>query len=151
MIWVRQGRYDEAERLFRRLVAANPDSPDALNNLAWLLALRDSGKVAESVELINHAIAIKGEDPSLADTRAVARIKLGQIDQALGDLLEIRKRSPQNPAFALHLAWAYQAKGQTDQARTKLKEAEKLGLKPSTLDPLERAVLKRLQEELSRG
>jgi Flp pilus assembly protein TadD len=151
VIWFRQSRYDEAEGLFRRLVAANPDSPDALNNLAWLLALRDSGKAVEAVDLINHAIAIQGEDPSLADTLAVARIQLGQIDQALEDLLAVRKQSPQNPNFALHLAWAYHAKGQTDQARTELQEAEKLGLKPRALDPLELAVLQRLQKELSPG
>jgi len=87
----------------------------------------------------------------LADTRAVARIQLGQIDQALAELLAIRKQSPQNPSFALHLAWAYHAKGQTAQARAELREAEKLGLKPGALDPLELAVFQRLQKELSRG
>jgi len=151
VIGVRQGRFDEAEGLFRRLLVSNPDNVDVLNNLAWLLSLRDSGKAAEAVELIGRAMRIQGEDPSLADTRAVARIQLGQIDQALAELLAIRKQSPQNPSFALHLAWAYHAKGQTAQARAELREAEKLGLKPGALDPLELAVFQRLQKELSRG
>jgi Flp pilus assembly protein TadD len=94
-------------------------------------------------------VAIEGEAPSLADTRAVARIQLGQVDQALADLLAIRKQSPRRPSFALHLAWAYHAKGRDDRARTELREAEKLGLKPGTLDPLERAIFQRLRKELS--
>ena len=149
VIGIRQGRFDEAEGLFRRLLASNPDNVDALNNLAWLLALRDSGKAVEAVELIGRAIRIQGETPSLADTRAVACIQLGQIDRAVEELLAIRKQAPQNPSFALHLAWAYHAKGQSDQARTELQNAEKLGLKPRALDPLEFAIFQRLRKELS--
>jgi predicted Zn-dependent protease len=148
-IWVRQGRFDEAETLFRRLLADHPDGTDALNNLAWLFALRESGKAGEAVKLIDRAVAIAGETPSLADTRAVARIRLGQVDRAVAELLAIRKQSPQVPSFALHLAWAYHAKGQDHQARTELREAEKLGLKPRTLDPLECAIFQRLRKELS--
>ena len=71
---------------------------------------------------------VQGENPSLLETRAVARIKSGQVDRAVEELLAIRKQAPQNPSFALHLAWAYQAKGQNDQARAELQNAEKLGL-----------------------
>jgi len=67
------------------------------------------------------------------------------------ELLAIRKQVPQNPSFALHLAWAYHAKGQNDQARTELQEAVKLGLKPQALDPLELAVFQRLRKELFPG
>ena len=89
--------------------------------------------------------------PSLVDTRAVAWIKSGQVDQAVEELLAIRKQAPQEPHFAFHLAWAYHAKGQTEQARMQLQEAEKLGLRPQSLDPLELAVFQRLQKELFPG
>ncbi len=138
-------------RLLRGLLASDPDNVGALNTLAWLLALRDQGKTQEAIELIDRAIEIVGENPSLLDTRAVARIKLGQIDQAVEELPAIRKQAPQKPSFALHLAWAYQAQGQTDQARKELQEAEKLGLKPQALDPLELAVFQRLRKELFPG
>lgn len=118
-----------------------------MNNLAWLLSLRETGGAKEAVTLISRAIELEGEAPSLADTRAVARIRLGQIDQALDDLVAIRKRAPKNPSFALHLAWAYQSKGRKSEARAELREAEKLGLKPQTLDPLELAVFRQLQKE----
>ena len=110
-----------------------------MNNLAWLISLRDSGKAQEAIALIDRAIEVRGESPSLTDTRTVARIQLGQVDRAVEDLLAVRKQSPRNPSFALHLAWAYHARGQTDGAE-QVQEAEKLGLKASRLDPLELAI-----------
>jgi Flp pilus assembly protein TadD len=132
--------------LFRRLLSRNPANSEALNNLAWLLALRDRTKAAEAIALVDRAVAIAGEVPNLADTRAVARIQLGQLDRAVTDLLEIRRQSPDNPSFALHLAWAYHARGQSEQAQKELREAEKLGLRPTVLDPFELDILKRLRK-----
>jgi tetratricopeptide (TPR) repeat protein len=146
VIRVRQGRFDEAETLFRRLLSRNPANSEALNNLAWLLALRDHTKATEAIALVDRAAAIAGEVPNLADTRALARIQLGEFDRAVTDLLEIRRKSPGNPSFALHLAWAYHAMGKSEQARKELREAETLGLRPAVLDPLELDILKRLQK-----
>jgi predicted Zn-dependent protease len=146
VIRVRQGRLDEAEAIFRRLLSRNPANTEALNNLAWLLAMRDRTKAAEAIALVDRAIAISGEDPVLADTRAVARIQLGQLDRAMTDLLAVRRRAPANPSFALHLAWAYHARGQSEQARRELREAEKLGLRARALDPLELGILERLRK-----
>ncbi len=150
-ILIRQARFDEAEALCRRALASNPDNAGALNTLAWLLALRDQGKGQEAIEHIDRAIEIVGENPSLLDTRAVARISAGQAGQAVEELLALRRQAPWKLNFVLHLAWAYQAKGQTEQARTELQDAEKLGLKPQVLDPLELAVLQRLRKELFPG
>jgi Flp pilus assembly protein TadD len=151
VIYLRQGRFDDAERLLRRVIDGHPDNPHALNGLAWLLSLRDSGGAAEAVRLIDRAIEIQGKDPSFVDTRAVALIRLGQADRALEDLLVVRKQSPRNPSHALHLAWAYRVKGQDDLARAQLDDADRLGLNLQTLDPLERAIVVKLRQELSRG
>ena len=148
-LYIRRGQFDEAERLLRRLMAEHPGNVDAMNNLAWLISLRDSGKAQEAIALIDRAIEVRGESPSLTDTCAAARIQLGQVDRAVEDLLAVRKQSPRNPSFALHLAWAYHARGQSDRARAQLQEAEKLGLKASRLDPLELAIFQRLRKELS--
>jgi len=148
LIWIRQGRFDEAEGLFRGLLAGNPDNADALNSLAWLLALRDQNRTKEALTLIDRAIATEGPTPALIDTRAVVLIRAGQLDKAVEDLTSARTGNARNPSFALHLAWAYHAQGQTAQARTQLREAEKLGLKPRALDPLELAIFQRLLREL---
>jgi tetratricopeptide (TPR) repeat protein len=151
MIWIYRGRYNEAEGLLRRLLADQPDNADALNSLAWLLALRNARTAQEAVGLINRAIELQGETPSLTDTRAVVRIQLGQIDQAVADLLASRKKEPNRPSFAFHLAWAYQASGRSDQARVELRAAERLGLRVERLDPLELAIFQKLRKELAPG
>jgi predicted Zn-dependent protease len=149
IIWVNQGRFDETEALCRRVLASAPDNAAALNTLAWLLSMRDHGNADEAIKLVDRAIQILGASPPLADTRAVAHIKSGRLDQAVEELLAVRRLSPQKSTFALHLAWAYQAKGQTDQARLQLREAERLALKSEALDPLELTVFRRLQKELT--
>ena len=58
VIWIRQGRFDEAEAIIRRVSGSNPDNADALNSLAWLLALRDHAKAEEALGLINKAIEL---------------------------------------------------------------------------------------------
>ena len=147
-IWIRQGRFDEAEELFRRLLAGNPDNADALNNLAWLLALRDQGKAQEALELIDRAIDVAGAVPSLLDTRAVVLIRAGQLDQAVEDLSNARASNAPKPSFALHLAWAYHAEGKTDEARKAFQQAEILGWKPEKSDPLERSLMDKLRQDL---
>jgi len=149
VIWIYQGRFDEAEALFRRLLAGNPDMTDALNNLAWLLALRDQGKAQEALGLIDHAIEVGGAIPSLLGTRAVVLIRAGQVDRALIDLDRARIVDPRKPSLALHRAWAYQAEGKTDEARTAFQQAKELGWKLAASDPLERPFLDRLGRELT--
>jgi Flp pilus assembly protein TadD len=151
VIRILQGRYDEAEKMLRGLLARQPECLDALNNLAWLLALRGQQKAHEAVKLIEHAIDLAGASAPLMDTRAVVRIQIGKADQAIGDLRAIRKQAPRNPSFAFHLCWAYFAVGRTAQARTELHEAEQLGLIPRALDPLELAVFQRIRSELTLG
>jgi tetratricopeptide (TPR) repeat protein len=151
VIQIHQGRFDEAEGLFRRLLAGQPDNPDVLNNLAWLLALRDRGKAQEALELINRAIDIRGADPSLVDTRAVVLIRAGQYDRAIQEIRNAQAIEPENPSLAIHLAWAFQAKGQTEEARKQFLRAEEFGRKIQGFDPLERAITQKLRHELFPG
>ena len=151
IVWIHEGRFDEAEALFRRLLSDDPDDVETLNNLGWLLALRSPDKAGEAIELLNRAIDIQGETATLCDTRAVARIVAGQSDQAAKDLELVRKQAPGKPSYALHLAWAYHSGGQSEQARSQLQDAERLGLKTLSLDPLELANYQRLLKELAPG
>ncbi len=80
-----QGRYDEAERLYRQALDRDQQNAQGLNNLAWLLALRGE-KANEARERINSALELVGPEQSLLDTRAVVSLALGQNRQALADL-----------------------------------------------------------------
>ena len=69
-IWIRQGRFDEAEALSRSWKAIA--ITEALNNLAWLLALRYPGKpdkTDEALEMINLAIEVGGLPPRSSTPR----------------------------------------------------------------------------------
>jgi len=54
------GDLPEAERLYRAALKNDPDHPEALNNLAWLLA-DGHGSLDEAETLIRHALSL---DPS---------------------------------------------------------------------------------------
>ncbi len=150
VVWMRQGRFDDADAIFRRILSSDPDNVEALNDLAWLLCLRDGRKTKEALELIDRAIDLQGPVSSLVDTRAVACIRDGQVDRAVRNLKRAHRVDPRNRSLALHLAWAYHAQGKTDEARLAFQEAEKLGWKPEKSDPLERPFIDSLRQGLSR-
>jgi len=119
-----------------------------MNNLAWLLAMRNQGEVPQALSLINKAIELDGSDLSLVDTRAVVFIRSGQLDRALEQLQSVRQRDSRNVGVAFHMAWVYQAIGDMNSARAKLQEAERLGLSPRFLDTLELVVFEGLRKPL---
>jgi Flp pilus assembly protein TadD len=148
VILVRQGRFDEAEKLFRKLLSANPDEVDALNGLAWLVVMRDQSTVRDALGLINHAIDIRGPDPTLLDTRAMVLIRSGQADEAVRDLREAQKLNPANPNPFVHLALAYRMSGRFEDAKKVFRQAAELGWSVANSDPLERGLLEKLRQDL---
>jgi len=151
VIYGMQKRYDEAEFLLRQILRSDPNRVKALNQLAWLLALRDQGKTQEALEVVNRAIEIGGATSTLVDTRAVALIRAGEPDRAAQELRDAQAVDPKNVSLALHLAWACQQAGKTEEGRKAFEQAEELGLKPETRDPLERGIIARLRQQLVTG
>jgi tetratricopeptide (TPR) repeat protein len=147
----RQGRYDEAETLFRQALASNSDNPQALNDLAWVLSQRDPSpsKNQEALELVNRAIDIAGDNPTPLDTRAVIFLQLGQTDRALADLGRAIKLRPTSRVYHFHLARAHLLAKNEAESRRAFQRAEELGLKLETVDPLERESYQKLRRELS--
>ena len=151
LLWLRRGRVDEAEALYRRVLGSNPDDPEALNSLAWLLALRDPGKPQEALECIDHAIEVRGRIASLIDTRAVVLIRSGRASQAIEELKDAQQLDERKSSVALHLAWAYQALGKTAEAKQAFQQAVNLGWKAENSDPLERKLIDKLRHDLGRS
>ena len=63
--------FDEAEAMFRRLLAGNPDDPEALERPGLAAGPARQRQAQEALGLIKHAIDVQGPIPSLIDTRAV--------------------------------------------------------------------------------
>ena len=141
-----QERYADAETCYRETLAKNADDFIALNNLAVLLALQGK-KLEESLELINHAIAVAGPGASILDSRAVVYLALGQADPALADL-QLAVAEEATPMRLFHQARAYLLAGKTKEARDAMEEAGKKQLKRKMLDPPERAIYDKLMEQL---
>jgi len=101
--------------------------------------------------LINRAVDIYGPSPTLVDTLAVVMIRAGKLDQAVEQLTNALQKAPEKSSLSLHLSWALKAKGRSEEARRQFLRAEETGLKIQTLDPLERAIVQKLRDELFPG
>jgi tetratricopeptide (TPR) repeat protein len=152
----KQGRpgIDEAEKIYRDMIAKNPSNYMALNNLAYLLAVRDRRKASdEALEHIKRAIEIAGPLPAILDTQAVAYIALEDGSAAvrvLEQAMKLKSAVKQEDwrVFSFHLAKAEHLRHDDKAAAAALAEAENLGLKPEQLHLLERESYQLLRTEL---
>ena len=142
-----QGRFTDAEAIFRAVHARDKTQGAPLNNLAMLLALR-GGQAADALALANQAIDLEGETPEILDTRALAYCASGQTGPAITDLENAIAVHP-TPVKYFHLAQAYRANRQISDAVRSLRKATGLGLTAQMLHPLERASFNRIVEELA--
>ncbi len=151
LLWVagtlkdKQGKYPEAETLYREALQKDPAYIPALNELAWLLALRGQ-KLDEALESINQAINLAGPQPGFLDTRAVVELAQAQPEKALADMQTVIDAQPA-PNRYFHLALAQQKLGRADEAAESLKKARAMQLAPESLHVLERGAY----EELTRA
>ena len=144
-----QGRYREAEELYRRAIERDGGDGVPLNNLAWLTALRE-GDAPRALELIDRAIDLDGPEPELLDTRAVVYLSLGRWTEALDDLNEAVAATPSAPRL-FHLAQAHLKADDRGAASEALGRARAMGLVAARLHPLEQPAYVRLIGELGGG
>ena len=143
-----QGNYPEAESVYRRSLGPNRDNVEALNSLAWQLALRDKNS-PEALELIDRALDIAGPNPVLLDTRAVVLMQLNQGYKAVEAIREAVSLQPDKPIRYFHLARAYQMTNSFSEARKALEKSKVLGLSEEMIDSLERGTYRKLWREVA--
>jgi tetratricopeptide (TPR) repeat protein len=142
-------RFDLAVQQFEKCKNSAPDHAATWNNLAFLLALTDSSRLSDALELAEEAISRFGETPELRDTRAVIYLQLDRAPDAARDLKSLVDSSfSPRPIWLLHLAQAQHKTGRTDQARDSLRRAYQAGLDESTLSALERPAFENLRRAL---
>ena len=143
-----QGKYTEAEAIYRSLADREKANAIPLNNLAWLLALQ-KGKEAEALPIIRRAIELQGESPNVLDTRAIAYMALGRAGDAVQDLENAIVRSPVATKY-FHLARAYRMVGRRDEAGQALQKAKDLGQTLADVHPIERQAYQDLVADLAK-
>jgi Flp pilus assembly protein TadD len=120
----RLGRSQEARAQYRAVIQLQPENTAALNNLAYLDA--DEGvDLDQALAHARHAQQRAPDDPNVQDTLALVYIHKNLTGEGVRILRDLVARSPENPAFHLHLALALYQKGDRPWARRELLAASR--------------------------
>jgi hypothetical protein len=98
--------------------------------------------------MVNRAIDLAGPQPVLLDSRAVVHIARNEPRLALEDLASIQAEKV-DPVWLFHKARALMLENQVEGALEVLTEARNKGLDRAMIDPPERPLFDKLQEQLS--
>lgn len=128
LMFGKSSRLREAEQAYRKVIELKPDSPMALNNIAWILVTCDPKfrDPARAVELANRAVELMPQEGAYWNTLGVAHYRAGAHQAALDALqksIEIRQHGD---AFDfLFLGMAHWQLGDEDEARKWYEQAVK--------------------------
>ncbi|MBV9010421.1 MAG: tetratricopeptide repeat protein [Verrucomicrobia bacterium] len=111
-----------ARTAYEKVLAINPNSVPALNNLAYIYAekLNDLTKAAD---LAQKARSIAPNDPSVLDTLGWILYKQGEYQQASDLLAQAVARNSAGPEIEYHRGMANYMMGRSDVARAALEKA----------------------------
>ena len=115
MIAEKLDRLDEVESHLTRLIELKPDNPQALNALGYTLVDR-TPRTAEGLKLIEKALKLAPEDPSILDSMGWAHFRMGNLGDSEKFLRRALADRP-DPEIAAHLGEVLWAKGERDHAR----------------------------------
>ena len=131
-----RGKYDEAEKNYRKALEMNPETPIAANNLAWLIADTGKGNLDEAMRLARDVIKLNPRVSGYFDTLGWVYLKKGFKDQAVEqfkqavslDALEAQQEGRStNPGYRLRLGLALHSAGEKDAAKREIAAALQTG------------------------
>lgn len=132
MLYERQDRVADLERLLRQVIALDPDHAHAYNALGYTLADRNQ-RLPEALDLITQALELAPNDPFILDSMGWVKFRMGDQAAAAEYLRRAYSTRPEAD-IAAHLAEVLWSQGKRDQAVELLRGAK---LK----DPANRALL----------
>lgn len=131
MLYERQDRYKELEKLLREVIALDPDHAHALNALGYTMADRND-RLPEALDLITQAMELLPNNPFILDSIGWAKYRMGDIPAAADYLGRAYALLPE-PDIAAHLAEVLWKQGQRERARELLQTGFKKDPKNRTL------------------
>jgi predicted O-linked N-acetylglucosamine transferase (SPINDLY family) len=120
------GRLAEAERIYRQVLAQQPDHADALHLLGVLAG--QAGRFDVGVDLIRRAIGICSTDASFHFNLGNAQTQMGQLDQAIASFRQAIRLNPDYAEAHTNLGNILRDMGQLDEASAACRRA--IQLKP---------------------
>jgi cellulose synthase operon protein C len=148
----RQGRYQDAEALYRRAIAQGDRDGVSHNNLAWLMALKvggDAKELKDALDHVNRAIDLKGPRPDFLDTRGIVYLARGEIQAAISDLEKAVAGAPSASKY-FHLAEAYLKANKVAEAKKNWEAAKITSWEQSGLHALEQPAFKAVRDKLEK-
>jgi len=143
-VFMREGRYDQAELSFHAAIGLAPKEPEFQIDLGGLKAKQ--GKLDEAIAAFQKALELKPDQPlALFNIGSVYAIQ-GDMDKAIEQFHRAERAGPPNTALFNSLAQAYEQKGQLDHAAEYLRRS--LTLRPQ--QPDRQAQLKAIQAKLKK-
>jgi tetratricopeptide (TPR) repeat protein len=126
MIYERQGTIPKARETYEKILALNPKSVLAANNLAYLYS-EHGGDQQKALELAQLAGKGAPEDPHVADTLGWILYKTGNYDWALTWLQVSASKLPENPEVQYHIGMTHYRLQHTQEAKKALETALQSG------------------------
>ncbi|MFH1679639.1 MAG: tetratricopeptide repeat protein [Candidatus Eisenbacteria bacterium] len=109
------GKEEEAIRTLRALLPLDPDHPQSLNLLGYLLAVKGRD-LDEAERLILRALEHRPGNPFFRDSLGWLYFRKGDLARAIRELEEAREGLKEDPTVLEHLADAYAAAGRREEA-----------------------------------
>jgi uncharacterized protein (TIGR03790 family) len=125
MLYEEVNQPEKARSALQRALASSPNDIIALNNLAYVIAVRDR-KPAEALPLAERAFTLANGSALVADTLGWIKHLLGDDTAALPLLERAVKGSPGTLDVQLHVATVYAATGRLQDAAKALAAAKAL-------------------------
>jgi protein O-GlcNAc transferase len=120
----REGRRAEAEALYRRALAEDPTQADAWHLLG--VVAMEAGRPDAAVELITHAVELRGDVALYHGNLGEAYRRLGDFPRAVAALEETIRLEPDHADAHLNLGSALRATGRLPEAVERLRTAVRL-------------------------
>lgn len=111
----RQKKFDDSEKVFRRVLELDPLNSSALNYLGYMLADRNV-RLPEAQELITKALEIDPNNGAYLDSLGWVYYRQQKYEQAELALTQALQRYPKDPTIYDHLGDVYYATGRIKDA-----------------------------------
>ena len=111
----RMKRYEAAEAEFRKVLAINAESPNALNYLGYMLADRNV-RLEEAHQMIKKALDLDPENGAYLDSLGWVYFRQGKLTDAESMLVRALEKMSKDPTVHDHLADVYFKQGKIKEA-----------------------------------
>ena len=124
LVFIQEGKLNEAEEIYKQLVASGSQNHIVYGNLAGILQIK--GHKEGPINLLKKALKLKPDYPEAHIKLGISLKKQGKIDDAIISFKEGIKLNSNNPKAHYNLGNAFKEKGDLNSAIISFQQAIKL-------------------------